>query len=110
MSNVTHLPQREGLTASEVLDAVPGLTYRQLDFWSRTGRIQPLPGKHGSGHYHRYTSEQVRVIGRMHRLVMLGFTLDAAHHIATDRKTAEQALRGISTIVIEHTFNEDDPA
>jgi DNA-binding transcriptional MerR regulator len=110
MSNVTHLPQQHGLTASEVLEQIPGLTYRQLDFWSRSGRIQPLPGKSGSGHYHRYTPQQVAIISRMYRLVNLGFTLDAAHQIATDRPTAERVLRGVSTIVIEHTFSEDDSA
>jgi DNA-binding transcriptional MerR regulator len=110
MSNVTHLPQREGLTASEVLEAIPGLTYRQLDFWSRTGRIQPGPYTPGKGHNRHSTPEQVVIVSRMFRLLHLGFEFDAAHQIATDRPTAEKVLRGVSTIVIEHTFSEDDPA
>lgn len=110
MSNVHQLPQRQtSLTASEVLEHIPGLTYRQLDFWNRTGRIQPIPGKSsGSGYHHRYTPDQVAVISRMYRLLNLGFNLNAAHQVATNRATAEKTLIGVSNIVIEYVVEEED--
>lgn len=111
MSNVTHLPQAQqdgSLTAPEILEHIPGLTYRQLDFWNRTGRIQPQPGKAGSGHYRRYNPGQVNIVSRIYRLIQLGFTLDAAHQIATDRATAQKVLIGVSNIVIEHVVEEDE--
>lgn len=111
MSNVHQLPQAkrsDSLTVAEILEAVPGLTYRQLDFWNRTGRIQPQPGKTGSGIYRRYTPHQVKIISRIYRLIQLGFTLDAAHQIATDRVTAQKVLTGVSNIVIEHVAEEED--
>lgn len=108
MSNVTHLPKQDGsLTASEVLEHIPGLTPKQLEWWNRTGRIQPQPGKTGSGYYRRYTPNQVTIISRMYRLIQLGFNLDAAHQIATNRATAQKTLIGVSNIVIEHVVEEE---
>lgn len=110
MSNVTHLShakRSDSLTASEVLEAIPGLTYRQLDFWTRSGRVKAMPGRTGSGHYNRYAPDQVAVAKRMYWLLNLGFNLNAAHLVATERKTAELVLRGVSTIVIELVSEED---
>lgn len=85
MSNVHQLPEQKqdgSLTASEVLEAIPGLTYRQLDFWTRTKRIHALPGKAGSGRYRRYAPDQVEVARRMHKLLGLGFDFRTAHMLA----------------------------
>lgn len=112
MSNVTHLPQakQKSLTASEVLELIPGLTYKRLEWWTGTGRIKAIPSRHiGSGHHREYALDQVAVISRIFRLVQLGFNLNAAHQMATDRATAEKVLMGVSNIVIEH-INEEEEA
>jgi hypothetical protein len=38
------------LTAAETLDAVPGLTYRQLDHWISCGYLPGIPARTGSGY------------------------------------------------------------
>lgn len=44
------------------------VTYRQLDYWTRTGRINPTAYNVGSGYHRQWTFDEifvVRVIGRL---------------------------------------------
>lgn len=68
--------------------AAAGITYRQLDYWTKRGLI-PLPDQHpGSGSARSYPPDAVRVAVIMAALIRAGFTLKAAHRIATHRAVA----------------------
>lgn len=80
----------DGLRAPEVLSHIPGLTYRKLDWWSRTGRLSPHThdpdGDGGSGIPHCWPPDQVEIAARMFQLTQLGFNLDAADDLAHRRE------------------------
>lgn len=71
--------------STEMLRRCPGVSYRQLDYWCRTGVIEPLVPARGSGNARRFTPEQVQVVRLVARLSELG-----AQHEALKR-AAEQA-------------------
>jgi DNA-binding transcriptional MerR regulator len=91
-ATVTNIRNTDGVSAPEMLERIPGLTYRQLDYWTRAGRIQALPGRSGSGNYRRYSEQQAALTARLHRLVMYGFTLNAAEQLAKDRRFVQDAI------------------
>lgn len=55
------------LTLSADVVALTGATYRQLDYWVRTGVVTPErnPGGAGTGHERGFTSAQVEGIRRL---------------------------------------------
>ena len=58
-----------------------GATYRQVDWWCRTGRIpgQPSGAATGSGHRRRWTPDQiVRVLTLMRASRLVNATIDEA--------------------------------
>lgn len=71
--------------SSAVLRQCPGVTYRQLDYWCRTGILRPEVEARGSGRPRRWGSEQVRVVRLVANLAALGAESDAL------REAAEQA-------------------
>lgn len=51
------------MTSSEVVAALDGrITYRQLDHWLRTGRIQIADQRHGSGYHRSFTPVEVAAL------------------------------------------------
>lgn len=63
------------------LDVSPmryGLTYRQLDYWTRKGYIHATASNPGSGHYRTWPEAEQRIAERMARLIKAGFRVDAA--------------------------------
>lgn len=67
------------------LCAAAGVTYRQLDSWTRLGLVPSQRRHAGSGYPRTYPPEAVRVAIIMAALVRAGFTVAAAHRIATAR-------------------------
>lgn len=73
----------------EVLAAVPGLTYRQLDYWIRTGRVH-VTVQHGadgdrltgSGYARDIDEDEVAVVRTMTALTNDGVHVDTAHRVA----------------------------
>lgn len=59
-----------------------GITYRQLDYWTRTGYLQTLSIQRGSGNPRRYNRVEVDVARTGRRLLDAGFTVDAALKLA----------------------------
>ena len=100
-ATVTNIRSTEGLSATEVLERIPGLTYRQLDFWTRTERIKALPGPKGSGNYRRYSEDQVAIAGRMYRLLVYGFNFNVAEQLAKSREIVEDAINMLRQIYTE---------
>lgn len=49
-----------------------GCTYRQLDYWTRVGYVEPTIGAHGSGSRRRFTGRDVAVVRAVARLREMG--------------------------------------
>jgi hypothetical protein len=64
------------------LDRKIGVSYRQLDWWTRKGYINEMPEKPGSGYARRYTPEEEAVAILMGQLVACGFKPSAAAELA----------------------------
>ncbi|MEO3756140.1 MerR family transcriptional regulator [Streptomyces sp. B6B3] len=67
--------------------AAAGITYRQLDYWARTGLVQPsIRPAHGSGSQRLYSFRDVLVLKIVKRLLDTGVSLQSI-------RTAVRALR-----------------
>ncbi len=63
-----------------------GITYRQLDYWARTGLVEPsVRGAHGSGSQRLYGFRDILVLKVVKRLLDTGISLQqiraAVHHL-----------------------------
>jgi hypothetical protein len=119
---VTELRPAEGRTRDcgmdmhQVLAAIPGMTYRQLDFWTRTGRIrahhhyqnsEQIPVNAGSGSDRCWPHDQVALAGRIFKLLARGVTnLDAARATAADRGVLMEMLSELTKIEAELSEGE----
>jgi DNA-binding transcriptional MerR regulator len=75
--------------------AAAGITYRQLDYWARTGLVEPsVRGAHGSGSQRLYGFRDILVLKVVKRLLDTGISLQqiraAVHHLR-DRGTNDLA-------------------
>lgn len=75
------------MTTSLQLTAIAGLSYRQVDHWTRMGYLHtignPTPGSGGGPAYTReYDDDQVSLACQMSRLVKAGIPMPKAHHVA----------------------------
>lgn len=70
--------------SSELLRRCDGVSYRQLDYWCRTGIIDPMVPACGSGRPRRFSEEQVQVVRLVAMLSALG-----AQHEALQRAAAQ---------------------
>ena len=69
-----------------------GITYRQVDLWTRAGYLMPVgDAEPGTGHYRDYSWAEVRVAAWMARLVAAGFAPAAAARMARGDKQARMA-------------------
>lgn len=72
-------------TAADILAQTPGLTYRQLDHWTRLGHVRvkevstPIIGVP-----REYADTEARVVSLIHRLVCAGVCLGVAAQVARD--------------------------
>lgn len=67
---------------SEELCQAAGITYRQCDYWTRTGILKPDQEAAGSGSSRNFTDTEARVARRIRRLLDAGFVLETAAKIA----------------------------
>lgn len=67
--------------SSDAVMHLTGATYRQLTYWTNTGR---LGGNRfvGSGRRRLYTPEQIDIVHAAVAMLAAGFTLDGALHVA----------------------------
>lgn len=70
---------------------VVGLSYRQLDYWTRRGYLRsdgnPMPG---SGRPRTWSEHEVAIARAMVRLIGCGFTVSAAARLARDESESER--------------------
>lgn len=72
----------DGLTLTELLRAVPGLTYRCVDYWTRTGLLRTARPAHGSGTQRIWAPEEDEVLRRVLPLTRLGIHPRVAFELA----------------------------
>lgn len=70
------------VTYREIQEAVPGLTYRALDHWSRKGYLHPANPDCGSGRRRTWPAGEVEVAQLMHVLVTAGLSPAGAERAA----------------------------
>jgi DNA-binding transcriptional MerR regulator len=76
--------------------ALTGVTYRQLDFWTRSGVIRPPVDATGSGSRRRYSPDQVRYVRLAAELSLLGAeTPVMAEAVACATQLPEKAWKGV---------------
>jgi DNA-binding transcriptional MerR regulator len=81
------LPVEEGFRGAQVC-ALVGITYRQLDYWARTGLLRPsITDATGSGSQRRYSYGDVLELKVIKRLLDAGLKLQQA-------RRAVECLRG----------------
>lgn len=68
------------------------VSFRQLDYWTRTGTIEPDTPAKGSGSQRRFTGAQVRDVAMIGRLRELGVSLDAIEEVLHVVHDADGAL------------------
>lgn len=65
--------------------AATGVTYRQLDYWTRTGLVHPAtPALPGSGYARGWHPDEVRVLAVLARLVAGGIAPHVSARLARD--------------------------
>ncbi len=81
---MTELTSTTGMSSSELVE-VAGITYRQLDYWTRHGHLEPIPGtdRRGHGYPRRYPTTEAPHAWLMGQLMTVGIRdLDLAADLA----------------------------
>lgn len=86
-----------GQVTSAELVARTGISYRQLDYWSRTRRLRPsTAAEPGSGNARFYPASEIAVAALIKRLIDAGLGPTAAHDLARSlTETGTGDLAGI---------------
>jgi DNA-binding transcriptional MerR regulator len=71
-----------------------GISYRQLDYWARTGLIRPSIEARGSGTQRRYTYREVVLLAMVRRMLDAGTSLGRAR-LVVDTLDGVEDLRGV---------------
>jgi DNA-binding transcriptional MerR regulator len=73
--DLKQLPEDMGYRGPTACQAA-GITYRQLDYWARTGLVEPtIRGAHGSGSQRLYSFRDILVLKVVKRLLDTGVSL-----------------------------------
>jgi DNA-binding transcriptional MerR regulator len=111
--DVSPLPQDAGYRGPTACSAA-GITYRQLDYWARTGLVEPsVRGASGSGTQRLYSFRDILLLKVIKRLLDAGISLQqirtAVHHLrarGTDDLT-RVTLMSDGASVYECTSNDE---
>ena len=111
--DVSPLPSDTGYRGPTACNAA-GITYRQLDYWARTGLVEPsVRGAAGSGSQRLYSFRDILILKVVKRLLDAGVSLQqirsAVHHLrerGTDDLT-RVTLMSDGASVYECTSNDE---
>jgi DNA-binding transcriptional MerR regulator len=88
--NTTQLPAERVFSSIEVCQ-LTGVSYRQLDYWDRTGRVTASHPARGSGTQRLYNEADVQAVMAVGTLREIGFPLHRAFAAAQAIKEAAPA-------------------
>jgi hypothetical protein len=90
------LPPAESYSGPTLPDlAAIGVTYRQLDYWVRTGRIRVDEPTPGSGQRRTWPDGELEVAARIGRLLKAGLSLAEAAHVARNPHADVELAPGV---------------
>jgi DNA-binding transcriptional MerR regulator len=99
----------QGFRGPEVCNIV-GITYRQLDYWARTGLLRPsLADAQGSGSQRRYSYRDLVALKVIKSLLDAGVALQNARtaidylrgHLGEDVASANLVLQGTDSVLVQ---------
>jgi DNA-binding transcriptional MerR regulator len=102
-------PSDEGFRGPQVCTVV-GITYRQLDYWARTGLLRPsIADANGSGSQRRYSYGDVLELKVIKRLLDAGLKLQQARQaveclrgdLGVDLASAQLVLAGTRSVLAQ---------
>lgn len=71
------------MTTTQEIVARTGLTFRQVDYWTRQGYLRTVDSQvDGTGRPREFQSTELQIALRMRDLVECGFSPSAAHRLA----------------------------
>lgn len=71
------------VTGADLVD-LAGITYRQLDYWCRTGYLHPVDATPGSGHLRLFPTVELALAGLVRRLLADGMQPRQAFDLARE--------------------------
>jgi DNA-binding transcriptional MerR regulator len=99
--------QEQGYRAPQVCSIV-GITYRQLDYWARTGLLKPsIQSAQGSGSQRLYSFTDIVQLRVVKRLLDAGMSLKKirqAMDILRDQLSSERPLADVTLLSDGHTI------
>lgn len=88
------------------------VTYRQLDYWARTGLVTPTVRSQGSGSRRRYTFEEVQIlslVGKMSKIgVRFGLIKKSVALLKTELSASSEGFLLISEVDVRFCSNLSD--
>jgi hypothetical protein len=95
----------DGLGLNDICQ-IANITYRQLDYWTRTHRVKchhhagdiVVHGRGGSGSVGCWPLSQVKIMKRVRKLLGRGLDLDHAFMLATNKQAAAAMLAELTYI------------
>lgn len=87
-----------------------GITYRQLDYWCRTGYLHPSTANPGSGYQRSFPADEVEIARLMVLLTGAGVEAKAAARAAREGVETGMSCGQLDDGVVVAWFVEDPPA
>jgi DNA-binding transcriptional MerR regulator len=88
--------EEQGFRAPEAR-RIAGITYRQLDYWTRTGLVTPsVRDAHGSGTQRLYSFQDLAALRVIKSLLDTGLTLQRVRRAVTHLRTMDRPPQGVT--------------
>jgi DNA-binding transcriptional MerR regulator len=76
---------------------IAGITYRQLDYWTRTGLVTPsVRDAHGSGSQRLYSFQDLATLRVIKNLLDTGLTLQRVRRAVTHLRSMDRPPHGVT--------------
>lgn len=100
-ANLKLINPDDAYVTAPYLAQAAGITYRQMDYWTRTGLLESLAvDRSGSGHPRIYSPEQVKRATAVRALLEAGMRLEVVRTIIDELMVVGELTRGPVTINI----------
>jgi DNA-binding transcriptional MerR regulator len=98
----------QGFRAPEA-KRIAGITYRQLDYWTRTGLVTPsVKDAHGSGSQRLYSFQDLATLKVIKRLLDTGVSLQRVRKAVEHLHTMKRPPHGVTLMSDGRTVYEAD--